>query len=126
VVELDLRYVPDEELTDLLARHHLVVLPYRSATQSGIVPLAHAAGRPVVATAVGGLVESVRDGVDGVLVPPDDAAALADGLERAAVDLAALAAGAAAVSTSWDDVATAVLQAAGIATTEETAVDGPH
>ena len=38
---------------------------------------AMAAGRPVVATAVGGLVEVVRDGVDGILVPPGDAPRLA-------------------------------------------------
>jgi glycosyltransferase involved in cell wall biosynthesis len=51
-----------------------------------------ACGRPVVATAVGGLVDSVADGVTGVLVPPRDpdalgralAALLADGSRRAA------------------------------------------
>jgi glycosyltransferase involved in cell wall biosynthesis len=59
----------------------------------GITPLeAMACGRPVVATAVGGLVDSVADGVTGVPVPPRDpdalgralAALLADGSRRAA------------------------------------------
>jgi glycosyltransferase involved in cell wall biosynthesis len=43
---------------------------------------AMAHGRPVVATAVGGLLDAVEDGVTGVLVPSDDPAALRDALER--------------------------------------------
>lgn len=41
---------------------------------------AMAAGLPIVATRVGGNPEIVRDGVTGVLVPPDDPAALADAI----------------------------------------------
>ena len=43
---------------------------------------AMAYGRPVVATAVGGLVDAVEDGVDGVLVPPGDVRALRDAAIR--------------------------------------------
>ena len=50
-VDLHLRYAADTEVSDLLAKHHAALLPYRSATQSGIAPIALAAGRPVVATA---------------------------------------------------------------------------
>ncbi|ALD13701.1 glycosyltransferase [Clavibacter capsici] len=47
----------------------------------GIVPLeAMASGVPVVASAVGGLTDSVVDGVTGILVPPRDPAAIADAL----------------------------------------------
>ena len=43
---------------------------------------AMAYGRPVVATAVGGLRDAIEDGVDGLLVPPRDPAALRSALER--------------------------------------------
>jgi glycosyltransferase involved in cell wall biosynthesis len=49
---------------------------------------AMAAGRPVVASRVGGLGEVVVDGVTGVLVPPGDPAALAQALNRLARDVA--------------------------------------
>ena len=45
---------------------------------------AMAAGLPVVSTAVSGIPELVRDGENGLLVPPSDPAALADALARVA------------------------------------------
>jgi len=47
---------------------------------------AMAAGRCIVATAVGGIVEAIRDGCEGVLVPPADVPALADALHRVLAD----------------------------------------
>jgi glycosyltransferase involved in cell wall biosynthesis len=101
-------YVPDPEMDALLATHHIVVAPYRQAAQSGVVPLALAAGRPVVATDVGGLPEAVHDGVDGIIVPPDDPGAFADGIRRAIDRLDDLAAGASSVHDRWSEVAAAV------------------
>jgi glycosyltransferase involved in cell wall biosynthesis len=111
-VELRPGDVPDEELAGLLAGHHVLVAPYVSATQSGVAPLALAAGRPVVATAVGGLPEIVREGHNGALAPPSDAGALADAIERVARSLEELGRGARASSASWAEVARAVLAAA--------------
>jgi len=76
------RYVPDEEVGDLVAAADCVVLPYRSATQSGVVLVAYAGGCPVISTAVGGLPEVVDDGVTGFLVPPENPDALADAILR--------------------------------------------
>ena len=59
----------------------IIVAPSRQEGQ-GIVPLeAMAAGRPVVASRVGGLVETIVEGRTGLLVPADDASALANALE---------------------------------------------
>jgi glycosyltransferase involved in cell wall biosynthesis len=106
-VEMQARYLPDREVDGLLARHHAVLLPYRSATQSGIVPIAMAAGRPVIATAVGGLVDVVTDGVDGTLAAPDDPRSLADAIQRCEGQLAAMSAKALDNAPTWADVADA-------------------
>lgn len=83
-LELRPGFVPDEALPGLFATHDAVVLPYRCATASQNARLAHAYGLPVVATRVGSFVDDVRDGVDGLLVPPDDAEALAAALRSLA------------------------------------------
>ena len=58
------------------------MLPYRSSTASQNALLAFAHGLPVLATRTGSFPGQVRDGVDGVLVEPGSAPALADGLRR--------------------------------------------
>ena len=66
----------------LLAAMPTVVQPYRSATQSGVAQIAFHFARPVVTTDVGGLAETVPDGEAGLVVPPEDPAALAAALVR--------------------------------------------
>ncbi len=113
-VELRLGYAADAEISDLLAKHHAALLPYRSATQSGIAPIALAAGRPVIATAVGGLTDVITDGKNGTLAAPGDAGSLAEAIERCAADLPNLAEAASRDASTWDDVAAAVIDAAGV------------
>jgi glycosyltransferase involved in cell wall biosynthesis len=74
------KYVANEEIEPYFKASDMVCLPYRSATQSGIVMLAYGFRRPVVTTDVGGLPESVRAGKTGIVVPPGDVAALAGGV----------------------------------------------
>jgi glycosyltransferase involved in cell wall biosynthesis len=52
-------YVPDDEVVGLFQASDLVVLPYRSGSQTGIAPLAAALGKPVVSTAAGGISEAL-------------------------------------------------------------------
>jgi len=76
------RFVPDDEVSLYFSAADLVVLPYESATQSAIIPIAHAFERPVVTTRVGGLPEAVRDGETGLLVEPHSPTALAEAILR--------------------------------------------
>jgi len=81
-IEWRLRYVEAAEVGALFTAATAVVLPYRKASQSGVAFLAGAYGRPLVATRVGALPEVVRDGVSGLLVPPEDPQALAAALKE--------------------------------------------
>jgi glycosyltransferase involved in cell wall biosynthesis len=76
------RYLPDEEVRVLFAAADVCVLPYHSATQSGVIQVAYAADCPVITTRVGGLPEFVTEGESGLMVPPGDPGAVADAVER--------------------------------------------
>ena len=75
-------YVPDKEVENYFSASDLVVLPYESATQSGIVQIAYGFHKPVVATAVGGLPEVVLDGKTGYIVPSKDHKRLSEAVVR--------------------------------------------
>ena len=112
-VRTHLSYVSDDHLCELLESCHALVAPYRSASQSGIVALATAAGRPAVVTPVGALPEAIEDGVNGIVATrPDDARSLAEAIDRLIVDLDSLALGAAAAISTWDDYAVEALELA--------------
>ena len=63
-------YIPDQEVEKFFAACDLVVLPYESATQSGIVQIAYGFEKPVIVTNVGGLPEVVENGKTGYVVEP--------------------------------------------------------
>ena len=75
-IELHNRWIRDEEVSDLIEDATIVVLPYTHATQSGVIPLAYAFSKPVVATNVGCLDEQVIDGETGYLCEGANADAL--------------------------------------------------
>lgn len=81
-IHLHARFIADGEVPAFFSAADAVVLPYRSATQSGITAVACHFGVPVVATDVGGLREALFNGRAGVLVHQVSAAAVADGIRR--------------------------------------------
>lgn len=81
-VQLVDEYVPNERLGEYFGTADVVVLPYLSATQSGVAQLAFGFGVPVIASCVGGLPDAVQDGQTGLLVAPGDPHALAEAIIR--------------------------------------------
>lgn len=70
-------YTPDNEVEKYFAACDMVVLPYESATQSGIVQISYGFEKPVIVTDVGGLPDVVADGRTGYVVEPGNPEALA-------------------------------------------------
>lgn len=85
-VLFDAAYIPMSRMTHYFAAADAVVLPYLRVFQSGLVRLAYACRRPVIATRVGDLPEVVEDGVTGYLVEPNSVQALAGALRQALAD----------------------------------------
>lgn len=73
-------YVPDDEVEKYFAASDLVVLPYLSATQSGIVQIAFGFEKPVLVTEVGGLPDVVTNGKTGYVVEPRSAEMIAEAI----------------------------------------------
>lgn len=82
-VTLDDGYVASENLPALFGRHDLVALPYRSVTGSGIIKVAYGFNRPIIVSDIGTLAEEIKGGL-GLTFPPEDPAAIAEVLRRAA------------------------------------------
>jgi glycosyltransferase involved in cell wall biosynthesis len=74
-------FVPPHELGPWYERAAVVVVPSRREGYGMVAREAMAYGRPVVATAVGGLVDAVEDGMNGILVPPCNPRALRSAIE---------------------------------------------
>ena len=82
MIEIYDGYIPDREVEKYFAASDLVVLPYESATQSGIVQIAYGFEIPVVVTNVGGLPDVVQNNYTGYVVPPKSPEALAEKIEE--------------------------------------------
>lgn len=81
-VQITDRFVEPAEVPTYFAAANAVILPYRDATQSGVIALAHTFAVPVIATRVGGVAEAVVPDVTGLLVPPADPCALVAAITR--------------------------------------------
>jgi glycosyltransferase involved in cell wall biosynthesis len=81
VTTLEMDFVPNQKVVHYFSAADLIVLPYKSATQSGVVPIAFHFEKPVVVTRVGGLPEIVPHNQAGLVVdgnPKDISKAIVD------------------------------------------------
>ncbi len=104
------RYASFEEMNWLFETASVIVLPYVSGWNSGVLAAAFGYGKPVIASRVGGFDEVIEDGRTGLLIPPGDPQALAAALSRVLGDSAlrsalGAAARAAGSRSSWAAVA---------------------
>ena len=112
-IELIPRYVDEAEAAEYFERADAVVLPYRTATGTGVIPIAYHYGRPVIATDVGGLPDVVQDGKTGLIIPPDSPRALADAIVKLGemnADMVRTAISEFKKAMSWDGLAEHLLR----------------
>jgi glycosyltransferase involved in cell wall biosynthesis len=76
------KFIPNEEVRKYYLAADLVVLPYRSATQSGILNVAYGFNKPALVTDVGGLSQFVKHKETGIIIKPDSPDAIAKGVEE--------------------------------------------
>lgn len=81
-IDIRNRFIPDNELAELIKGCEFVVVPYIDATQSGVIMSAYAFDKPCVVTNVGGLPEMVDNGNLGIIVQPKDEGQLADAIKK--------------------------------------------
>ena len=84
--------LPQEDVITALKAAHIFILPSivtpsgEEENQGVVLAEAHAVGLPVIASRIGGIYESIRDGESGILVAPSDPKALASAILRLAND----------------------------------------
>ena len=76
------QYIPNEKVSLFFDLCDVVVLPYRSATQSGILNMAYGHHKPVIATNVGGLAEFIERDKTGLIVDSPDPKLIAKEIEK--------------------------------------------
>jgi len=93
------KYITAEDIPALFLNSLITVLPYTDGTQSGVAAMALGFGRPVVASEVGSIPDLVKDGINGLLVPPCDTNKLTQALESIITN-----------NTLWQTLANGALQ----------------
>jgi glycosyltransferase involved in cell wall biosynthesis len=79
-IEIYNKFIPNGNVSEFFQMSKVIVLPYIEASQSGIIHIAFAFKKPVVATNVGCIPEVVEDGKTGFIVPPRNPEALAEAI----------------------------------------------
>lgn len=68
----DPRLIEEKEVATYFASAYAIILPYRQIDQSGVLMVALAFGKPILASRVGGLEETIINGIHGFLFEPND------------------------------------------------------
>lgn len=76
------KYIADSEVSQYFSAADVCILPYKSATQSGITAIAHHFDLPIIATDVGGLKEGIDHGRTGYIVDRPDAHLIANSIKH--------------------------------------------
>lgn len=74
-------FIEDKDVKNYFCAADLVIQPYRSATQSGVTPLAYHFEKPMIVTNVGALPDYVPDGIAGIVCEPN-ARSIANAIEQ--------------------------------------------
>ena len=80
------KFIIAENVPKYFNEASIVVLPYISATQTGIIPLAYSFGKPVIGSRIGGIPEQVEDNKNGLLFEMGNVEQLARKMEVLAED----------------------------------------
>jgi len=74
------QYIPDSEVSTYFSASDVVVLPYKNASQSGIIPLSYSYKRPVIASDIKGIQEMIIDQETGFLFEKNNSEALSESI----------------------------------------------
>lgn len=85
-VFLNNNYVSDDEMKEAFINADWVILPYNSASQSGVIIDAYKYSRPVIAFDVGAISEQIEDNVSGILIKDKDSRRFAKELKYVACE----------------------------------------
>lgn len=75
-------YIPSEHVVAWMELASVIVFPYRSISHGGALHVAQTYGVPTIASAVGGTLDVIEDGVSGLLIAPDDVEGFANAIAR--------------------------------------------
>lgn len=81
-VQIINHWVSEEEIAVIFNQSSILLLPYTSGSQSGVLPIAASFGLPVIATNVGGIPEQIDHESTGLLVKPGSVPELVDAIKR--------------------------------------------
>ncbi len=81
-VTVDNRWIEEDEIGDIFLSSDICVLPYKEASQSGVIATAYAAGLPVVTTPIGGLTEQVQHKQTGLICEFASSQAIAESIKQ--------------------------------------------